>query len=118
MDKKVKKLWVDALRSGEYKQAESVLCNKEEDKFCCLGVLCDLHAKTMKKKGFDKYGKYLKQSELLPKTVKNWAGFVGNEAEEYGDNDYDINVRNTTLSQLNDDGKTFEQIADAIEKYL
>lgn len=47
MDKKVKKKWVKALRSGEYEQTQGQL-HKNEDNylapkgFCCLGVLCDL----------------------------------------------------------------------------
>lgn len=32
--------WLAALRSGEYKQGRGVL--KEDGRFCCLGVLCDL----------------------------------------------------------------------------
>jgi hypothetical protein len=40
MDPKVKRDWIDALRSGKYKQTRSKLCNK--DGFCCLGVLADV----------------------------------------------------------------------------
>lgn len=35
-----KEEWVVALRSGEYKQGPGAL--HRGDKFCCLGVLCDL----------------------------------------------------------------------------
>lgn len=41
--KGVYKLWIKALRSGEYKQGRKAL--KVGDRFCCLGVLCDLAAK-------------------------------------------------------------------------
>ena len=34
------KKWVAALRSGKYEQAKGWL--REGDKFCCLGVACDL----------------------------------------------------------------------------
>ena len=40
--------WVDALRSGEYKQTRGALRGDDEGnepKFCCLGVACDLYAK-------------------------------------------------------------------------
>lgn len=37
-----KAYWVEALRSGEYKQGKYLL--KKGDKFCCLGVACDLLA--------------------------------------------------------------------------
>lgn len=33
-----KKRWVEALRSGEYKQGENTLLR--DGKFCCLGVAC------------------------------------------------------------------------------
>ena len=36
--------WLAALRSGEYKQGTQIL-KSIENKFCCLGVLCDLVAK-------------------------------------------------------------------------
>ena len=44
MKAEIKKLWTDALRSGEYKQGYGMLRSKE-DEFCCLGVLCELAVK-------------------------------------------------------------------------
>lgn len=43
MKKKIAKMWADALRSGDYKQGIGRLRN-EHNHFCCLGVLCNLHA--------------------------------------------------------------------------
>lgn len=40
MDKELKRRWVEALRSGNYKQGHKGLRKKEE--FCCLGVLADV----------------------------------------------------------------------------
>ena len=37
------KLWCQALRSGEYKQGEGMLC--QNNKYCCLGVACDIAEK-------------------------------------------------------------------------
>lgn len=38
--------WIAALRSGEYAQGKSSLCvakpDGQPDRFCCLGVLCDV----------------------------------------------------------------------------
>lgn len=34
------KRWTDALRSGEYEQGKDWL--RKGDRFCCLGVLCDV----------------------------------------------------------------------------
>jgi hypothetical protein len=39
LDKKVKHKWLKALRSGKYEQGQFYL--KRNDRFCCLGVLCD-----------------------------------------------------------------------------
>lgn len=41
MDFALKNQWVKALRSGNYEQGKNLLRSKE-NKFCCLGVLCDL----------------------------------------------------------------------------
>jgi hypothetical protein len=37
MDQKIKKKWIEALRSGEYEQTHGQLSH--DNKFCCLGVL-------------------------------------------------------------------------------
>lgn len=39
--KALKQEWLEALKSGRYKQGETQL--KSQDKHCCLGVLCDIH---------------------------------------------------------------------------
>lgn len=43
MNQEIKKQWVEALRSGKYQQGRETLRTKD-NKFCCLGVLCDLVA--------------------------------------------------------------------------
>jgi len=40
----IKELWLTALNSGEYKQGRNTLKDKL-NRFCCLGVLCDLYIK-------------------------------------------------------------------------
>lgn len=44
MKQELKNKWVEALRSGDYQQGRSVL-RSHDDKFCCLGVLCDIASK-------------------------------------------------------------------------
>jgi len=39
MDAQLKAKWVEALRSGEYKQTTDQL-KSDDDCYCCLGVLC------------------------------------------------------------------------------
>lgn len=40
MTKKIKRLWIAALRSGDYQQGFVHL--ERDNKFCCLGVLCSV----------------------------------------------------------------------------
>ena len=46
MDSELKKNWIEALRSGEYKQGTGRLrgysLNDNTEVFCCLGVLCEI----------------------------------------------------------------------------
>lgn len=41
MDPKMKRRWIRALRSGKYKQGHDRL-RTEDNRFCCLGVVCDI----------------------------------------------------------------------------
>lgn len=41
MNPEIKAKWVEALRSGKYKQTRNAL-RKSDNRFCCLGVLCDI----------------------------------------------------------------------------
>lgn len=38
----IKKKWVAALRSGDYKQGAGNLCKNMSPRHCCLGVLADI----------------------------------------------------------------------------
>jgi hypothetical protein len=105
----VKKLWVDALRSGEYKQGQSRL--RDGDTFCCLGVLCDLYRKDQGKRWYKHpiLGLTMNGEEAyLPLAVREWAG-IEVQSPEAGP--YPLSVHNDT-------GIRFPEIADLIEKYL
>ena len=39
MNKELKEKWITALRSGEYKQGQTLLHSDEDNSYCCLGVL-------------------------------------------------------------------------------
>ena len=41
MNKEAKEMWIDALRSGKYKQGKSFLKNYDNT-YCCLGVLVEV----------------------------------------------------------------------------
>ena len=106
MNQDVKKLWVDALRSGDYKQGKRWL--RDNDKFCCLGVLCEL-AVEMGVCGKDYDGSV----SLLPTSVSKWSG-----VKDFHGDKVHIGEYSGRLTLHNDLGKTFEQIADAIEEQL
>lgn len=81
MKSEIKKQWVDALHSEEYKQGTGGLrTGQDRNEYCCLGVLCDLHAKatgTAWQRNNDNGSntlKYLTTSGYLPTAVCDWAG--------------------------------------------
>ena len=123
MNSQIKQKWIDALRSGEYTQAQSKLYSG--DGFCCLGVLCDIYAKEVgdiawvkkdpsKTVDVDKwdYWYFDDQSEVLPECVSKWA--------ELDENDPLVtkNFVLTTLSSLNDKRVEFKDLSKVIEEQL
>lgn len=135
MNAEIKKKWIDALRSGEYKQGKSFL--QKHNLFCCLGVLCDLHSKE-NDEGFWQeaqpgetsgglfYGLFIDDkkelkysihvsSSSLPPVVIDWAN-KGIPANIVIDKIGEINGNYIALTQLNDSGKSFAEIANIIEE--
>lgn len=117
MNQEIKAKWVAALRSGEYEQGTSHL--NKDDKFCCLGVLCDIYRKETGEGEWqptgDGYASQFKiqndwESKVTPSIVAGWAGLVLK-------NPVPIEFRQS-LAEMNDEGKTFAEIADIIEEHL
>lgn len=111
MKTEIKALWIEALVSGGYKQAKGSL--RTEDGYCCLGVLCDLHSKANTDNswcatGYASEYRYMGFSTALPQAVMNWAGV----------DDQDPTVGGAMLSNLNDGGTSFAQIAALINANL
>ena len=86
LKKDILKGWIKAIRSGKYKQNFGSL--SKLDKFCPLGILCDISDKGSwihenKKNHFTKtdYIKtsYLNKTKTLPKEVASWAGISEEE---------------------------------------
>ena len=112
MNPKIKRLWVKALESGEYKQGKGQLRRGAE--FCCLGVLCNLHAQAhpeIAAKQTDP-GVYLGCTPLLPLAVTLWAGLKTINPV------VTIEGFEAVISEQNDLGIPFKQIAKAIRKQL
>lgn len=121
MNTKVIRKWVDALRSGKYKQSAGRL--RKDDMFCATGVLCDLHSNVSRKYawGTDACGNPISGALTMhytfyggeiydaPESVKKWVGLSG--------------MSITKVSAMNDgpifgDGKShsFDEIADYLER--
>ena len=104
-----RKKWVEALRSGKYKQSRQFL--HSEEGYCCLGVACDIFAKELSiERKEEKSLEYFNgQSYSLPLNVKNLLGLCGVEG-------MNLNPNKPCLSYLNDKEElTFDQIADKLE---
>jgi hypothetical protein len=130
----VKKAWLAALRSGEYQQGKGVL-RSENDRFCCLGVLCDLAARA-RLVTFDADNvAYVsvalptdRSTGMLPQTVARWAGLTSDQGGVDADPRVEVPNRYTaagggsyrmSLSVVNDElNYDFHQIANLIEEYL
>lgn len=110
----VKKRWLQALRSGKIKQAQGQLRTKD-DAMCCLGVLCNLHAESHPEIAARQKLKeeYMGHHGLPPDLVLQWAFQDWNKTHASG-----VFVAGKTLSLWNDNGASFKQIADMIEKHL
>lgn len=133
------KVWVDALRSGDFNQTDGRLGrvdNEGNESFCCLGVLCELVAAdgTISRSVSDKYWDEDDYHEIQFEGASGMPGesviktFFGEDAsfdsprlwevdlpeslvDKYGSEQQTIG-----LSDLNDsDHLSFDQIADAIE---
>lgn len=100
--------WIAALRSGGYVQDHESL--KTDDGYCCLGVACDIAPPEVGEWtdiGFLTYGVRgltSTSNTSLSYVMLEWLGMdVSFELE---------------LLAANDEGETFDTIADLIEEYL
>ena len=125
MNPQVKEKWVNALRSGEYKQDISRLRSNDGNSFCCLGVLCDLYAKEhnedwQENENVSDDEFFIKdkfhfdgESEYLPESVVKWAELDGNCPNVFVSSSSEM-----SLAEINDNGWSFVEISLEIEKQL
>lgn len=107
MDATLKSKWVAALRSGNYKQAQGVLYRPSEG-YCCLGLLCEVAGA--------QYEKH--RSDWWP-VIDGERADRGNGDEYLSESRFAIEAEvQERLAKMNDDGRSFDEIADYIEKHL
>ena len=104
--------WVAALRSGQYKQGDSCLYMRGVERYCCLGVACEISGVVRHAQDPGFYFDPDNISDIacnyLPKAVQAWLG-----VEEQ--NPIIGGQYATTLNDQQE--KTFLQIADLIEEH-
>lgn len=129
MKPEIKADWLNRLRSGTYEQGRGRLRTEgdpesgEPDRYCCLGILCEVAADAgvveHTLSGY-KAGDSGEQLTVLPHRVAVWAGLESSNPTIAGD-------KQLTLAEHNDGlhgdtehraPKTFAEIADLIERYL
>ena len=122
MDKNIKKLWIKALRSGEFKQCKNYL--SKDGKYCALGVLSVLALMegvcTYNEEGG--MGRFDNRRFRLSYNVMKWAA-IAQEEERFLDPKelgvlIKIKNKETSILELNDTGKSFKEIARIIVIYL
>jgi len=101
MNEEVKNRWVEALRSGEYEQGADYLCSTD-NKFCCLGVLVDIQADGdwVLPEGETEW-EFKGDRMMIHFSLREKLGITMHEARK--------------LSSKNDEGYSFQEIADIIE---
>jgi hypothetical protein len=117
MSPDVKKLWIDALLSGEFEQGKHTL-QTTDGKYCCLGVLCEVYRRETGRGEWKSHaspcGAYFevdghKGRGVLPDPVMAWAGLREENPV----------IDDVTLARWNDSrDASFKGIANLIEVVL
>ena len=131
----IKAEWIRRLRSGQYNQGKGALRRKrrtqEKDEYCCLGVLCEIAVEAgvvqrfLKRElipGAEKFAYGLSEEDqrtaFLPLEVQIWAGLNGTNPAIRRTSPRYPHIRARFLSDLNDQGTSFAEIADLIDASL
>lgn len=135
MKSAIRDLWLDVLVSDQYEQTQSVL--SDGTGYCCLGVLCDVHANVAPKnvakgwEGDSVFSSYDGEQEMLSLRIGRWA-FPELKAMDQGVSTWNVKTQKRDrnfpetasgraelllyrLAEMNDDGASFQKIAKYIE---
>ena len=107
MDKTLKQKWVNALRSGKYKQGR-ILFRNINNEYCCLGVLCDVSGSIWTHHWSDDY--------YIPDSNYGLMGtFISYKRDDLGL----LEEHECVCIKMNDDeNKSFIEIAQYIEENI
>lgn len=127
MDKRIKDLWLKALRSKRYRKTLYML--QDKGCYCPLGVLADLYMKEKypEETWEDSVDLYnilnrnselsLRHQEVLPLPIAEWAGLQRNPTVFF-EPVPGMGAKSSNIGLLNDSGYSFEEIADIVEREL
>jgi hypothetical protein len=123
MDRKIALKWAKALESGKYIQGDGALRTNYYDdsptEFCCLGVLCNLHAIAHPEIAAtqEDENEYLGEQAMLPEEVMLWAG-MSSTCGDFNGREIPAFPTAASLIDVNDscDG-SFTDIAKIIRKH-
>ena len=101
MNQEIKQKWIEALLSNKYKQGTEAL--KKGDRYCCLGVLCDVLGAKWNEYDHSQFSSP-PHNQYLNDGALTLAGLSHDQQFE--------------LALLNDRGASFKDIADRIERTL
>jgi hypothetical protein len=131
MNPEIKAEWVSALRSGDYAQGAGVLHRQIKngpDEFCCLGVLCEISVahgvidREDPMEGCNRFQYVTRYGDTnehyLPRAVGDWAGLDDLNPFLVHDETRDSLANFNDNPNEDDDGLTFEEIADMIDEQL
>jgi len=121
MKPEIKKEWVRRLRSGEIEQGTGAL--RRDEARCCLGVLSDMAVEegVIPEPHQGEWGDWIygeRDKSFPPAVVLNWAGLTDRDPVVRLVENEDGEQFEYTVSELNDGGATFEEIANLIEAKL
>lgn len=118
MKPKIKRQWLAALRSGDYRKTTGVLkrfFKTVQPRYCCLGVLCETVKNDIPRAGVliklkdnDCYGVAHGRGQSVKAMLDDeMKGHTGVTQEQQ-----------MKLATMNDNGMSFDRIANYIEKHL
>ncbi len=114
MIKKTKEMWIQALKSGEFKQGTQYL--ERDGQYCAIGVLSllSLIEGQCTYNQIDGTGKFDNKRFTLSYNTLTWAGL--------GLEDFKVDViyegESTSIADLNDRGLSFKELARIIDLKL
>lgn len=119
-----KEQWIEALESGNYEQCQGRLYDGFRERFCCLGVFAEIKQVTRKAESdYDtiyifECGKRKFREEGLPPITWFSKFFTFKRENSYYEKHESVGCLLKQIAAINDDKKSFKEIAEWIRDNL